>query len=37
MVMRPGGYTNKSFVRLGIPLYIAATITACGVGYLLLR
>ncbi len=37
MVMQPGGYSNASFVRLGVPLFIAATITAIGVGYLLLR
>ena len=37
MVMRPGGYSNASFVRFGVPLYIAASITAIVVGYLLLR
>lgn len=37
MVMRPGGYSNASFVRFGVPLYIAASITAMVIGYLFLR
>jgi di/tricarboxylate transporter len=37
MVMRPGGYTNASFARFGGPLICACLISACGVGYVLLR
>jgi di/tricarboxylate transporter len=36
MVMRPGGYTNASFARFGIPLVIVSMITAIVVGSLVL-
>ncbi len=37
MVLGPGGYSNASFVRFGIPLFIVSLISVCGVAYLLLR
>lgn len=37
MVLGPGGYSNASFVRFGIPLFIVSLISVCGIAYLLLR
>ncbi|MGV1037208.1 MAG: SLC13 family permease [Candidatus Nanopelagicales bacterium] len=37
MVLGPGGYSNTSFVRFGIPLFIVSVVSVCGVAYLLLR
>ena len=37
MVMRPGGYTNATFVRFGIPLLIVTVVAAISVSYLLAR
>lgn len=34
MVMKPGGYSNASFVRFGIPLYLVSIVAVIGVGYL---
>ena len=36
MVMGPGKYSIRSFVRFGIPLTIASVLALCAVGYLLL-
>lgn len=36
MVMGPGGYSTKTFVRFGIPLTLACLIVASAVGVLLL-
>ena len=37
MVLGPGGYSNASFVRFGIPLFVVSLISVCGIAYLLLR
>jgi di/tricarboxylate transporter len=37
MVMDPGGYTSGTFVRFGLPLFIASVTCAGVVGYVLLR
>jgi len=37
MVMRPGGYSNATFVRFGIPLLIVVVVAAISVSYLLAR
>lgn len=36
MVMRPGGYSSRTFLRFGVPLTLAAAATAIGVGWSLL-
>ncbi|WP_234796723.1 anion permease [Mycolicibacterium porcinum] len=36
MVMRPGGYSTRTFVRFGIPLTAVSLLTAFGVGWALL-
>ena len=37
MVLGPGGYSNKSFVRFGVPLFLVSVISVCVIAYLLLR
>ncbi|MBV9581967.1 MAG: hypothetical protein JO057_25585, partial [Chloroflexi bacterium] len=37
MVMRPGGYTLRSFAMFGVPVLLGSLATACAVAYLLLR
>lgn len=37
MVLGPGGYSNKSFVRFGVPLFLVSVVSVCVVAYLLLR
>ncbi len=37
MVMRPGGYTTRTFLRFGAPVLVAALVTAAVVAYLLIR
>jgi di/tricarboxylate transporter len=36
MVMRPGGYSSRTFLRFGVPLTLAVAATAIGVGWSLL-
>ena len=36
MVMRPGGYSSRTFLRFGVPLTVAVAATAIGVGWSLL-
>ena len=36
MVMRPGGYSTAMFVRFGVPLTVASSVTAFGIGWVLL-
>lgn len=36
MVMKPGGYSTKDFIRFGVPLTAVSLLTVFGVGYLLL-
>ncbi len=36
MVMRPGGYSSRTFLRFGVPLTLAAAAMAIGVGWSLL-
>jgi di/tricarboxylate transporter len=36
MVMRPGGYTTRSFARFGVPLLLGSLVSVCLVAYLLL-
>jgi di/tricarboxylate transporter len=35
MIMRPGGYTTRSFALFGIPVLAGSTVAACAVAYLL--
>lgn len=35
MVLDPGGYSMKSFVRFGVPLFAVSLVAACVMGYLL--
>jgi hypothetical protein len=35
MVMRPGGYSTKTFVRFGIPVFLASVAAGCLMGYVL--
>ncbi len=37
MVLRPGGYDTRTFVRLGVPLTAVVTVVAVLTGYLLVR
>jgi di/tricarboxylate transporter len=37
MVMRPGGYTTRSFALFGLPVLLASLVAACLVAYLLVR
>jgi di/tricarboxylate transporter len=34
MIMRPGGYTTRSFATFGVPVILAALVTACVAAYL---
>jgi hypothetical protein len=36
MVMRPGGYTARTFATYGVPLLVAVLLAACLTGYVLL-
>src|SRR5215471_11049126 len=35
MIMRPGGYTTRSFALFGIPVLAASLVAACVVAYVL--
>jgi di/tricarboxylate transporter len=37
MIMRPGGYTTRSFALFGVPVLLGSVIAACLVAYLLVR
>jgi hypothetical protein len=37
MIMRPGGYTTRSFAVFGIPVLVASLVAACIVAYVLMR
>jgi di/tricarboxylate transporter len=37
MIMRPGGYTTRSFALFGIPVLAASLVAACVIAYLLYR
>lgn len=37
MVLKPGGYSTWTFVRFGVPVFLASVVAACLTGYLLIR
>lgn len=37
MVLGPGGYSNASFVKFGVPLFIVSLVSVCGIAYMFLR